>query len=85
MRRFIETLCKFNLNPEDEFSKDVWGKYTFDANEVTQYNESEEGFTTITIDGQRSVIAIKYGEFVKLIKNVETIIDPKIKYQYEEQ
>lgn len=87
---FIETLSKFSDNPEDEkLSKVVWGEYTFSLLEVVGYNKTSDGFATVDLkNGDRWAIAIRYNNFVELMKdNFDhiTVIDAKANYEFKEQ
>lgn len=86
---FIETLSLFSDNIEDDkLSNERWGEYSFDINEVIGYNKSELGYTTIQIiNSERWIIAIKYEEFVKIMKkefNHIRVIDPEAEYKFKE-
>lgn len=87
---FIETLSLFSDNPEDEqISKDYWENYVFSLDLVQGYNKSTLGYATIDLNnGNRYTIAIKYEDFMDIMKDNFTHIkkiDPKAEYEFKEQ
>ena len=87
---FINTLSRFHTNPENiALGKEKWGRYSFDIMNITEYNETTLGWTTVGLsDGHRWTVAITYNDFVKLIKkyfDIEDVIDSRAMYEFKEQ
>ena len=82
----IKTLFKYYENPEAEFSKFGWEKFSFSLEEVESINPSDDGLTTLNFkSGSRIEVAIKYDDFEEVFNgsNFKEIFDSKIKFEYE--
>ncbi len=80
----IKTLAKFNVD-ETECSKEEWQPFVFDETKVVNYNQSDEYYTTVEVGYTRLVIAIKFEDFLDIVKPDKIMAEDKAQREYRGQ
>lgn len=87
----IETIVLFKEDPESEYSKDIYARFSFLISEVSCYNETTDGTTTIALkDGHRYETFIDYCTFDEVYKanadpRTMRIVSEEGNYKYQKQ